>query len=294
LAELLKGAPIAKEQYAEFKKRSEELISRGIVPQIKIIIATDDPAVETYTSMIIKNCGRAGIKADTERFPESADTACIINAVKSNNDDSKIHGQIVMLPMWKQIDEKKVLSSVSTLKDIDGVNPLNAGKTVLGEDSFTPNTAQACKDILEKSGIQISGKHVVIIGRSNIVGKPLANMLIQKGVDATVTLCHSRTLKLKEICRSADILIAAIGSPHFITAEYVNSNQVIVDVGMNEIKDQSGSPVLVGDVDFENVKDIVKAITPVPGGVSPLTHTALIKNIFRAVDYTLNEQRDIN
>lgn len=290
MSELLKGGPIAKELYIDFRKRSEELLSMGVFPKIRVIIASDDPAVETYTGMITKNCEKAGIGYDVNNFAIECSNSEVLNFISETNNDRNIHGIIVMLPLWKQLDEKMILSAVSPVKDIDGVNPLNAGKTVLGDNSFTPNTAQACKDILQKSKIDLAGKHVVIIGRSNIVGKPLANMLIQKGVDATVTVCHSRTKNLKEICRSADIIVAAIGSPLFITQEFTNPEQIIVDVGMNEIECADGSFKLAGDVDFENVKDHVRAITPVPGGISPLTHTALIENVFRAIILQRNEQ----
>jgi len=287
---LLKGAPIARELYIDFKKRSEELIAMAVFPKIEVLIASDDPAIETYSSMITKNCERAGIICGINRLGKESSDKDILGVLQKLNTDRSIHGIIVMLPLWKQLDEKRILSAVSPMKDIDGVNPYNAGKTVLGDDSFTPNTAQACKDILQKSGIDLKGKHVVIIGRSNIVGKPLANMLIQKGIDATVTICHSKTVNLKEICRTADVLVAAIGSPLFVTGDFTNPDQVIVDVGMNEIKCKDGSYKLAGDVDFENVRDSVSAITPVPGGVSPLTHTALIENVFKAIKFQINEQ----
>jgi len=290
LTELLKGGPIAKELYIDFRKNSEELKAAGVFPKVRMIIASDDPAVKTYSVMITKNCEKAGIDSDIIEFGIERSNLDLLNFIRESNNDRNIHGIIVMLPLWKHLDEKSALEAISPVKDIDGVNPYNAGKTVLGDDSFTPNTAQACKDILQKSKIELCGKHVVIIGRSNIVGKPLANMLIQKGVDATVTVCHSRTKNLKEICRSADIIVAAIGSPLFITQEFTNPEQIIVDVGMNEIECADGSIKLAGDVDFENVKDHVKAITPVPGGVSPLTHTALIKNVFRAINLQRNEQ----
>jgi methylenetetrahydrofolate dehydrogenase (NADP+)/methenyltetrahydrofolate cyclohydrolase len=290
LTELLKGGPIARELYIDFRKNSEDLKAAGLFPKVRMIIASDDPAVQTYSAMITKNCQKGGIDSDIIKFGIERSNLDVLNTIKESNNDRDIHGIIVMLPLWKHLDEKRALEAISPVKDIDGVNPYNAGKTVLGDESFTPNTAQACKDILQKSKIELAGKHVVIIGRSNIVGKPLANMLIQKGVDATVTVCHSRTINLKEICRSADIIVAAIGSPLFITQEFTNPEQIIVDVGMNEIECADGSIKLAGDVDFENVKDHVKAITPVPGGVSPLTHTALIKNVFRAISLQRNEQ----
>lgn len=280
---LLKGNPIAKIMYAGFKEETENLRRNGTVPALKVIIASDDPAIGSYYGMIGKNCAKSGIECSADRFSDNVSTDDVIKALSVLNSDDKTHGILVMLPLWKGIDEKKVMSSISALKDIDGVNPLNAGKLVLGEDTFAPNTAQACIDLLEGSDVRLSGKHAVIIGRSNIVGKPLANMLLKKGTDATVTVCHSRTANLKKICRTADILIAAIGSPSFVTKDFTHPEQIIVDVGMNEIEKNDGSFGLTGDVDFENVKDHIKAITPVPGGVSPLTHTALIKNILKAV-----------
>ena len=186
MAELLKGAPIAKELYGDFLKRSDDFKERGIYPKLRIIIASDEPAIETYSSMIVKNCEKAGILSDTKNLSVGSADTDILGLISESNNDGSVHGIIVMLPLWKQLDEKKILAAISPEKDIDGVNPYNAGKTVLGQDSFTPNTAQACKDIILRSGIEFSGKHVVIIGRSNIVGKPLANMLLQKGVEGNL------------------------------------------------------------------------------------------------------------
>jgi len=284
LSELLKGAPKAKELYTGFLERTGELSAAGITPNINIIIAAEDAGVEIYASMIVKNCAKAGIESEIIRYGRESVTADVVSGIEKANSDRTVHGIIVMLPLWKGIDEKKILCSVSPDKDIDGVNPVNVGKLVLGDESFHPSTAAACREILTAYGHNPAGKHVVIIGRSNIVGKPLANILVQKGVDATVTICHSRTRDLKEICRTADILVAAIGSPRFVTREFTNPDQVIVDVGMNEVENADGGYGLAGDVDFENVKDHVKAITPVPGGVSPLTHISLIKNILKAID----------
>ncbi len=284
MSELLKGAPKAKELYTGFLERTGELSAAGITPNINIIIAAEDAGVEIYASMIVKNCAKAGIESEIIRYGRESVTADVVSGIEKANSDRTVHGIIVMLPLWKGIDEKKILCSVSPDKDIDGVNPVNVGKLVLGDESFHPSTAAACREILTAYGHNPAGKHVVIIGRSNIVGKPLANILVQKGVDATVTICHSRTRDLKEICRTADILVAAIGSPRFVTREFTNPDQVIVDVGMNEVENADGGYGLAGDVDFENVKDHVKAITPVPGGVSPLTHISLIKNILKAID----------
>lgn len=294
MSKLLKGGPIAKIIRREIKNKIAEYRSKGIFPKLGVLIAGDDPAVEVYTGMIEKNCGKVGAEFEVFRFAEDISTEKLVNEITKINKDALVHGLIIMLPLWKNIDEKTILNSISPDKDIDGVHPVNAGKNVLGEETFVPSTAQASKDILNYSDIDITGKHVVIVGRSNIVGKPLANLLIQKseGANATVTVCHSRTKDLKDICASADILVAAIGSPNFITEEFTNPDQVIVDVGMNESKDQDGNYTLIGDVDFNSVSEIVAAITPVPGGVSPLTNTALLNNLLKAVE--IQTKQNIN
>ncbi|MBN2788560.1 MAG: bifunctional 5,10-methylenetetrahydrofolate dehydrogenase/5,10-methenyltetrahydrofolate cyclohydrolase [Candidatus Delongbacteria bacterium] len=283
---LLKGGPIAKVIRKEIKAKIEKYISQGIIPTLGVLIAGNDPAVEVYTAMIEKNCEKVGAVFKLYRFSENINTEKLASEIVDINRDPLVHGLIMMLPLWSHIDEKIILNTISPDKDIDGVHPVNAGKNVLGEETFVPSTAQASKDILNYSQIEVSGKHVVIVGRSNIVGKPLANLLIQKaeGANATVTVCHSRTKNLKDICRSADILIAAIGSPNFITEEFTNPDQVIVDVGMNESIDKEGNYILTGDVDFNSVNDKVAAVTPVPGGVSPLTNTALLNNLLKAVE----------
>jgi methylenetetrahydrofolate dehydrogenase (NADP+)/methenyltetrahydrofolate cyclohydrolase len=285
MSKLLKGGPIAKVIRKEIKSKILEHISKGILPTLSVLIAGDDPAVEVYTGMIEKNCGKVGAAFKVYRFAEEISTEKLVTEITAINNDPIVHGLIIMLPLWKHIDEKTILNSISPDKDIDGVHPINVGKNVLGEETFVPSTAQASKDILNYSDIDISGKHVVILGRSNIVGKPLANLLVQKadGANATVTVCHSRTKNLKELCSSADVLVAAIGSPNFITEEFTNPDQIIVDVGMNESKDVEGNYMLLGDVDFNSVAEKVAAITPVPGGVSPLTNTALLNNLLKAV-----------
>ena len=285
MSKLLKGGPIAKVIRKEIKSKISEHISNGIIPTLGVLIAGNDPAVEVYTGMIERNCKRVGAEFKLYRFGEDLSTEKLVGEISKINNDLLVHGLIIMLPLWKHIDEKTILNSISPDKDIDGVHPINAGKNVLGEETFVPSTAQASKDILNYSDIDITGKHVVILGRSNIVGKPLANLLVQKaeGANATVTVCHSRTKNLKELCSSADVLVAAIGSPNFITEEFTNPDQIVVDVGMNEAHDEEGNYILLGDVDFDSVGEKVTAITPVPGGVSPLTNTALLNNLLKAI-----------
>ena len=283
---LLKGGPIAKVIRKEIKNKVEGYISKGIIPVLGVLLIGDDPASKVYTGMIERNCNRVGIGFRLFNFGNNISTEELVAEVESINNNFSVNGLIMMLPFPKQINEKIILNSISPDKDIDGVHPINVGKNVLGEETFVPSTAQASKDILNYSDIDLTGKHVVILGRSNIVGKPLANLLVQKaeGANATVTICHSRTKNLKGICSSADILVAAIGSPNFITEEFTNPDQIIVDVGMNESKDENGDYLLVGDVDFNAVSKKVTAITPVPGGVSPLTNTALLNNLLKAIE----------
>lgn len=285
MAELLKGRPIAKKLYKEIKEKVENYKQKGLVPTLGIMLVEGDSASEIYTNMIRKNCLKAGVESKLYKFESEISEEDYLNELEKINTDDKVHGLIMMLPLPKQIDEKKVLNSINPLKDIDGVHPINAGRNVLGDEAFVPSTAQACKDILFYSNIDLSGKNVVILGRSNIVGKPLANLLMQKaeGANATVTVCHSRSKNISKICQNADVLIAAIGSANFVNTDFVNPDQLIVDVGMNDSTDQNGDYKLVGDVDFEGVKDKVAAITPVPGGVSPLTHTALLNNLLKAI-----------
>ena len=285
MTQLLKGSPIAKTLNAEIRIQVENLKTTGLTPALAVMLAGDDYASHMYAQMIIKNCMKNGIAATLKEYPSAISETEFLNELKTLNSDDDIHGIIVMLPLPKQISENKVQQCINPLKDIDGIHPLNAGNLLTGNPALAPSTAQACRDILYYSNITTRGKRVVIVGRSNIVGKPLAAILMQKaeGADATVTICHSRTENLPDVCRSADILVAAIGAANFITADFVHPEMVIVDVGMNELQMPDGSTRLCGDVDYAAVEPVVKAITPVPGGVSPLTHTALQNNLLKAI-----------
>ena len=293
---LLKGRPIAKKIYKEIKEEIENFKTNGLNISLGIILLgnedeSSDSASEIYSRMIIKNCKKVSVESKLFRFPLDIKEIDLINEIKKINDDNSVHGIIMMLPFPKHINEKRILNTINPDKDIDGVHPINAGKNVMGEDTFVPSTAQACSDIMTYSDINLSGKNVVIIGRSNIVGKPLLNLLIQKNsnANATVTLSHSRSNNIDQICKSADIIIAAIGVTNFVTDAYINSNnnQILIDVGMNESYDADGKYKLTGDINYELIKDKVKAITPVPGGVSPLTHTALFNNLIKAVKISI-------
>ena len=290
---LLKGRPIAKKMYKEIKGKIEKYKGDGIIPTLGILILgnendSSDSASEIYSRMIVKNCKKVSVESKLFRFPSTILEDELILEIDKINKDSSVHGIIMMLPFPKHINEKKILNSINPDKDIDGIHPINAGKNVLGDDTFVPSTAQACLDILTYSGINLSGKNIVILGRSNIVGKPLLNLLIQKNdkTNATVTLCHSRSKNIDTICRSSDIIIAAIGVPNFVTGKFINDTkkQILVDVGMNESYDENGDYKLIGDANFDEIKDKLEAITPVPGGVSPLTHTALFNNLLKAIE----------
>lgn len=282
---LLKGAPIAKNLNLEIKTNVAKLVEAGIAPSLVIMLAGDDPASRIYADMIVKNCTKNNILATLALYPATVSENEFLAQLHKYNDDLTVHGVIVMLPLPAQIRESEVQRQINPLKDIDGIHPLNAGNLLAGNEALAPSTAQACRDLLFYSNIETSGKNVVIIGRSNIVGKPLAAIMMQKaaGANATVTVCHSRTENLSAVCKNADILVAAIGSANFVTTEFVSANSIVIDVGMNELTDSDGSVKLCGDVDFISVEPLVHAITPVPGGVSPLTHTALQNNLLKAI-----------
>jgi len=282
---LLKGAPIAKNLNLEIKKNVAELIQTGTIPSLVIMLAGNDPASRIYAEMIVKNCTKNNIKSFLAVSATNISEKDFLAELDKYNSDQTVHGIIVMLPLPAQIRESEVQRKINPLKDIDGIHPLNAGNLLAGNEALAPSTAQACRDLLFYSNIETSGKNVVIIGRSNIVGKPLAAIMMQKaaGANATVTVCHSRTENLPSVCKKADILVAAIGSANFVTADFVTPDSLVIDVGMNEVTDSDGQIKLCGDVDFNAVESIVRGITPVPGGVSPLTHTALQNNLLKAI-----------
>ncbi|MBN1967860.1 MAG: bifunctional 5,10-methylenetetrahydrofolate dehydrogenase/5,10-methenyltetrahydrofolate cyclohydrolase [Candidatus Delongbacteria bacterium] len=279
------GKTVAKTLMEKIISDVEALKNSGIEPQLAVYMTDHDPASSVYAKMIVKNCKKAGVKPlHIVKSQDIGENEFLETLIELNNDDS-VHGIIVMMPLPKHISESKVSELIDPNKDIDGINPINAGKTILGLNSFVPSTAQACIDILKGYDIKTSGKNVVVLGRSDIVGKPVASLLMQKGefADATVTVCHSRSKNLQEITKKADILIAAIGKAEMIDESYCSEDQIIVDVGMNEKIDSEGNTGLCGDVKFSSVEKIVEMITPVPGGVSPLTHTALLNNLLKAI-----------
>ncbi len=259
---------------------------RNIIPGLAVVLVGSNPASKVYVSMKEKACAEIGIYSEKHLIDEAVSTEKLVELIKSLNKSEKIHGILVQLPLPKQIKAEKVIESVSPSKDVDCFHPYNVGRLLIGSPVMPPCTPAGIQELLLKSGFNPEGRHVVILGRSNIVGKPLFSILCQKaiGANATVTLCHSRTENMKELTSSADILIAAIGKPQFVKADMVKIDSVVIDVGTNRVNDKTAEKgyKIVGDVDFENVKNKVKAISPVPGGVGPMTIAMLMKNTFNA------------
>ena len=286
-AKIIDGNAIAEEMRAEIKTQAQELKAKhGIVPGLAVVLVGEDPASQVYVRMKGKACVEAEFFSDERMLPEQTSQADLLKLVARLNADEKIHGILVQLPLPKHIDESKILLAIDPAKDVDGFHPVNVGKMMVGQPTFLPCTPHGVVQMLVHSGIKIPGQHVVIVGRSNIVGRPLMNMLSQKNdhANATVTCVHTRTKDMANFTRQADILIAAAGQPKMITADMVKPGVVVIDVGVNRVDDPTAKRGfrLVGDVDFEAVKEKASAISPVPGGVGPMTITMLLYNTIAA------------
>jgi len=285
-AKIIDGKQVAADMQAELKKEVAKLKKQGIVPGLGVILVGEDPASKSYVSAKERACEELGIYSDDNRLPADTTQQDLIALINRMNTDPKINGILVQLPLPKHLDESEVLLAINPDKDVDGFHPTNIGKMVAGQAAFLPCTPHGVIQLLQRSGVKIEGSHVVIVGRSNIVGKPVANMLIQKnkGGNATVTVCHTRTADLAYHTRQADIIIAAAGRPNTITADMVKDGVVVIDVGVNRIEDKTAKKGyrLVGDVDFEAVKEKASLITPVPGGVGPMTITMLLYNTVKS------------
>ncbi len=285
-AKIISGTEVAKAIREEFKVEVTELVEKhGIVPGLVTILVGEDPASQSYVAAKNKTAHALGIHSEQVTLAAGTSEADLLALVDKYNNDPKIHGILVQLPLPKHINEANVLYAINPDKDVDGFHPVNVGKMVLGEKCFLPCTPHGILELLVRSGVETSGAEVVVVGRSNIVGKPIANLMLQKraGGNATVTLCHTRTKDMAAHCRRADILIAAVGVPKMITADMVKEGVAIIDVGVNRIgMTESGKAILAGDVDFESVKEKASYITPVPGGVGPMTITMLMKNTVQA------------
>lgn len=281
-AKIISGAEIAEQIRQELRKDIASLKEKGVTPGLAVVLVGEDPASQSYVRMKGKACEELGLFSQTIVKPADTSEEELLALIDSLNADPRIHGILVQLPLPKHIDENKVILRIDPNKDVDGFHPINVGKMLIGEPGFLPCTPHGIQEMLIRSGVDPEGKHVVVVGRSNIVGKPVAAILVQKrkGANATVTIAHSRTRDLASITRSADILVAAMGSPQFIKADMVREGAVVIDVGSNLIDDPSAKRGYrwVGDVDFEAVKEKASAITPVPGGVGPMTIVMLMKN----------------
>lgn len=285
-AKIISGTEVAKAIREELKVEVAGLVEKhGIVPGLVTILVGEDPASQSYVAAKNKTAHALGIHSEQVTLAADTSEADLLALVDKFNNDPKIHGILVQLPLPKHINEANVLYAINPDKDVDGFHPVNVGKMVLGEQCFLPCTPHGILELLVRSGVETSGAEVVVLGRSNIVGKPIANLMLQKrsGGNATVTLCHTRTKDMAAHCRRADILIAAVGVPKMVTADMVKDGVVIIDVGVNRIgMTESGKAILAGDVDFEAVKEKASYITPVPGGVGPMTITMLMKNTVQA------------
>lgn len=287
-ADLILGKEVSKEIYGELEARIAALKIKGITPGLGVVLVGDDPASQTYVSMKGKKCQELNMHSDTFIMPEATTQAELLAKVDELNKNPNIHGYLVQLPLPKHIDEHAIIDAIDPLKDVDCFHPSNVGRMLVGEPYFLPATPAGVQQMLIRSSVETKGKHVVIVGRSNIVGKPMAAMMMQKseGANSTVTVVHSRTEDIASFTRQADILIVAIGKAKFITEDMIKEGAVVIDVGTNHIPDstkKSGTR-LVGDVDFETVKEKASAITPVPGGVGPMTICMLMANTVHAAE----------
>jgi methylenetetrahydrofolate dehydrogenase (NADP+)/methenyltetrahydrofolate cyclohydrolase len=285
-AKIISGTEVAKAIREELTAEVAELKAKhNVVPGLVTILVGEDPASQSYVAAKNKTAHALGIHSEQVTLPADTSETDLLALVDKFNKDPKINGILVQLPLPKHINETKVLYAIDPEKDVDGFHPVNVGKMVLGEQCYLPCTPHGILELLKRSGVKTSGAEVVVIGRSNIVGKPIANLMLQKreAGDATITLCHTRTRDLAAHTRRADIIIAAVGVPKMVTADMVKDGVVVIDVGVNRIgMSESGKAILAGDVDFDAVKEKASFITPVPGGVGPMTITMLMKNTVQA------------
>ena len=281
-AKILDGKAIAQDIRAELKARVAELKKQGIVPGLGVLLVGEDPASRSYVTAKEKACEETGLYSREIKLPSTASHKEILGVVKAFNADKQIDGILVQLPLPDSSMEQSVIEAINPDKDVDGFHPVNVGRMMLGLPAFLPCTPHGVLQILKRSGIKTDGVHVVVIGRSNIVGRPLVNLLSQKSElgNATVTMCHTRTKNMAELTRQADIIVAAAGRPKTVTADMVKPGAVVIDVGVNRVTDATAKAGfrLKGDVDFEAVAEKASAITPVPGGVGPMTITMLLAN----------------
>ena len=285
MTQLLDGKAMALQIKEEIANEVRQLVAAGHrAPHLAAVIVGEDGASMTYVANKEKSSREVGFTSSVYRMPESTTERQLLETIEFLNNDPDIDGFIVQLPLPKHINEQKIINAISPDKDVDGFTPINIGRMVLGEDCFVPATPMGICTLLQRYGIETSGKHCVVIGRSNIVGTPIANLLSRKGFDCTVTICHSRTRNLTEITRQADILVVAIGKPEYVTADMIKPEVVLVDVGIHRVADASkkNGYRVIGDVKHSDVDSLCTWVTPVPGGVGPLTIVSLLQNTLKA------------
>ena len=284
-AELIDGSAIARDIRAEVARDAAALGERGVVPGLTVILVGDDPASAVYVRSKERACVEAGMNGRTIRLPAETTQAELMAHVDALNADPEVDGILVQMPLPKHMDADEVIHRIDPDKDVDGFHPVNVGKMLIGSgDGFAPCTPAGVMELLARSGVELKGAEVVVIGRSNIVGKPMAALLVQPGVDATVTVCHSRTRDLAGHVRRADVVVAAVGRADLVTGEMLKPGAVVIDVGMNRVADDSAPRGyrLVGDVHFPSASEVASKITPVPGGVGPMTIAMLLRNTVRS------------
>lgn len=278
MAKILSGKEISAKVKTRLTQRINTLKEKGVTPGLAVIIVGDDPASKVYVGRKEAMCQELGMHSEKYALPAETTQSELIDIIKKLNCDDKIHGILVQLPLPKGLDEKAVINTINPEKDVDAFHPVNVGKIMIGDYDFVPCTPAGIMEMIKESGCAVEGKNCVVIGRSNIVGKPMSMLLLHQ--NGTVTICHSKTKNLKEITKSADILVAAVGKAHFVTADMVKEGAVVIDVGMNRLDNGK----LTGDVDYESVSKIAGAITPVPGGVGPMTISMLMQNTVTAAE----------
>ncbi|ACK60406.1 TPA: bifunctional methylenetetrahydrofolate dehydrogenase/methenyltetrahydrofolate cyclohydrolase FolD [Bacillus cereus] len=272
VAVIIKGNEVAEKKRAQLTEEVVKLKEQGIVPGLAVILVGEDPASRSYVKGKEKGCEQVGIYSELIELPETITEERLLAEIDRLNGDDRINGILVQLPLPKHIEEKAIIERISPEKDVDGFHPISVGRMMTGQDTFLPCTPHGIVELVKETSLDISGKHVVVIGRSNIVGKPVGQLFLNE--NATVTYCHSKTQNMKELSKLADILIVAVGRPKMITADYIKEGAVVIDVGVNRL--ETGK--LCGDVDFDNVLDVAGYITPVPKGVGPMTITMLLHN----------------
>ena len=282
-ATLIDGKAVAAEYRARVQEDVAAFTARtGVAPHLAAVVVGEHPASAVYVRNKRRACEKAGVASSLHELPASASQVDLLTVIHGLNADPAVHGVLVQLPLPGHIEERAILDAVDPLKDVDCFHPENVGRLSQGRPRFAPCTPAGCMELLDAAGVATAGARAVVLGRSEIVGKPMAMLLLARGADATVTVCHSKTADLAAVCREADVLVAAIGRPRFVTADMVKPGAAVIDIGINQIDDGAGGSRIVGDVDTEAALEVASWVTPVPGGVGPVTTAILMRNVLRA------------